>query len=466
MKDVTIIIPVYVTSEETFDWACEAIQSAKEQDCEVIVYNDGSPYVDLQHKLISKFSDTLVFGSDVNHGVSFSRNKLAEMVTTNLFIPLDCDDKFAPGAIDKLLSVWKGVPVYPDISKFGLETVVFYRLLDFDCNQLTKKLGISSVNVLQSKEQWKAIGGWNEEIDLYEDAEYNARLLGTYCGQNFHEPLVFYRQHGNQRTKKHAKISSNISTNILDMIRRYTMPCSSCGSGRRSQAMQNNVVSSGIGARPLQSRIADLPGSQGSTVLAHYIGGNGMGYHYYRGPVTKYSYKVIFDELIYVDPRDACEPDATRRTSLLIHVHKDDEVPAPVAGESIVKLEEPERKPVLKVEKQPVLSAMSDEELSENLSEGEFFGVVTDIIVDDVNTKEPEDDIFYNPSIEEISGTKMEKELLEVKESGLPDISNLSVREIRNLELTPEMAKKLLKIEKDGLDRERVVEFFENVLKG
>jgi glycosyltransferase involved in cell wall biosynthesis len=427
MKDVTIIIPSYVVDDKTYGWLVESVASALDQMVHVIVYDDGSPYK-VVNKLIKEFSrsDLYVFGSDENHGVSYARNRATEKVETTLFIPLDCDDKFGEDAIEKLHLIWDGVPVYSDLSKFGNEHIIHFRLLDFDCKMLKEKLGIAPVSVLHSIEQWKTLGGWNEDINLYEDAEYNARLLGTYCGKNVHEPLIMYRQHDLQRTKKYDAISRNISKNILDMVRRYDMPCSSCGGARRSQMVKNNSFSSSIpNVLPLQSRIDNMPGSQGELVLAHYVGGAGKMTHYYRGVVTNYPYKVMYDSLLYVDVRDTSEPDSLNKKSFLLRVNKSDtsttttapvvEVSAIVPADVIIDTATVKRVSVAFVEKVPIV---------------------------DLDKVAINDDIDY-----------------------LPDIANLSVRAIRNLDIDEEVARKLLKIETFGLNRERVIEWLNNRLK-
>jgi glycosyltransferase involved in cell wall biosynthesis len=456
MKDVTVIIPSFVTNDEQLTWLEEAITSAMSQGCNVVVYDDGSPYpVNSKLKLAWRLSTRFRFveGKE-NHGVSYARNRAVEKVETSLFIPLDCDDKFAEGAIDKLLAIWTGIPVYPDVSKFGTEVVLHYRLLDFDCEMLKQKLGTAPVNVLQSVEQWRSVGCWNEKIDLYEDAEYNARLLGTFCGKNYHEPLVLYRQHGSQRTRRHTDVSPHIRQSILEMVRRYDFMCQSCGGGRRSQIAKQNAFSSNISdVRSLQSRLAEMPGSQGEAVLAHYIGGKGQGYHYYKGPVTHFPYKVMFDDLIYVDNRDTSESESTNRRSLLIRVHKDEEkhevVEAVVdPGEVIVA---------------PADMVIADVPVPESANFGELVERVPVVRVEKHPVVEPDIiELAEQAFEEEVAAEPVAPVTAEQEVQDLPDISNMSVKEIRNLDMESEMAAKLLKIEMEGLNRDRVVKWLES----
>ena len=442
MKDVTIIIPSYVTTEERLIWLFEAIDSCLTQDCQIVIYDDGSP-IDVISKVMHKYNfDSRIYlcGEKENHGVSYARNRAVEKVQTSLFIPLDCDDKFAEGTIDKLLSVWKGVPIYSDVSKFGTELVIHYRLLDFDCGMLRQKLGIAPVNVLQSVEQWKAVGKWNENIDLYEDAEYNARLLGTFCGQNYHEPLVMYRQHGTQRTRQHPDVSPNIRQSILELVRRYEHMCQSCGGARRSQMAKNSAFSTNFQTdRPLQSRLADMPGSQGEAVLAHYIGGVGQGKHYYKGPVTHFPYKVMFDDLLYVDPRDTCDPEAIRKTSFLVRVNKQEETPVEIVPAAPVpEPTDAERVPVAKIERHPVVDVDSVEQAAQDFEEELTKHRTVEIVAE---SSEDEEDVV-----------------------DLPDISKMSIKEIRKLDLDSGTASELLKMEEETMNRDNVIEYLEGLL--
>ena len=223
MPRVSVIIPAYCDTSQKVDWLLECIESVVKQDAEIIIYDDGSPS--------NVTIDLMMFGNRVRYyrgdqvGVSHARNEAVKLATCELILPLDCDDKLHPNAISRLLSVWDGeTPVYPDVAKFGAENVPHYALLDFSCDHILKHVGFSSVNVLHRKKQWESIGGWNEELDFFEDGEYNARLFSKYCGKRFPEPLVMYRIHDSQRTVKYKKQSAYYANKIMQMIRRLEMP--------------------------------------------------------------------------------------------------------------------------------------------------------------------------------------------------------------------------------------------------
>ena len=305
---VTIIIPVYCTSVESLNWLEECLDSAV--NCSpivnVYVWDDGStvdiePITELYGKRIR-----LVGRTEENHGPAYARNRLAEAVTTELIFPLDCDDVIHPAAIRELLLAWDGTPLFPDLWKFGTHDDPHFQLLTWTCINQRKKLGIAPVNVLQSKEQWEALGGWDESFkpsDLYEDAEYNARLFLTYCAKNLHKPLIGYRQHKNSRTFQYQQQAAADARKMLRRIGGYfDMGC--CGKKRRSPSNAPEAAAA-RGMAPLLSNPENLPGVEGDRVLVQYVSGDGKLMHYIRGKATQYPYKVKFGDYLYIDSRDA-----------------------------------------------------------------------------------------------------------------------------------------------------------------
>jgi glycosyltransferase involved in cell wall biosynthesis len=397
MKDVTIIIPAYVIDEQSTTWLYECIDSALRQDCQVIVYDDYSQLdIELLKLHFENVSNLKVFKSSVHKGVSYTRNRAVEQVTTSLILPLDCDDKLVDGAVDKLLSIWDGTPVYPDLAKFGTQEVAHYRLLDFSCKLAQEKLGIASVTVLHAVDQWRTIGGWNESLDLYEDAEYNSRLMLTYCGKNLHEPLLRYRQHDKQRTRniKDTAISVQISRDILNSLRRFQVSCPACGSKRRTSA---EAIASKAQVAAV-ANVNNLPGTQDGRILAFYTGGKGQATHYYKGVFTHFAYRVEYGNYYYVDPNDATSPETPGRRSFFV-----------------------------KVEKEAVVEKVEEQKLEE------------------VVTRTPVVDVVRKPVVEP------------VVEESLPDVAALTVGDIRDLDVTEETAAVLLEREKRGKGRSGVL---------
>lgn len=369
------------------------------------MYNDGSPEVILDATLGKAYK----YGfSRTNRGVSYARNRCVEMVDTPLIYPMDCDDVLVPGAISKLLTYWDGnTPVYSDLLMFGDGGTQFRQLPQFTCENVKAKLGIASVNVLHTVEQWKSIGGWDESLTLYEDAEYNARLMLTHCGVKYPAPLVQYRQHSNQRTQVHKNKAKQLADDILAKMRGYEMACVTCGSGSRRSKVgvapktPAKMVTSSVGHG--SSMAPSIPGKSTQMVKAHYMGGKGKGPHYQRGLSTGYAYKVVYDMELMVDYKDTRHKDDTRNNSPFIRLEE-----LPGQQDATFQPEEPveviNRQPMTSMEKTPVI---------------------------DDDTKD---------SI---------------------DLHNLSFRRLQTLDMTAELAKNLLTMEKNGRNRKKHVEYLE-----
>lgn len=134
---------------------------------------------------------------------------------------------------------------------------------------------------------------------------------------------------------------------------------SGCCNKRRTPSSHNApAAAKSAVATPAQSEQRDtLPRVAGSSlpmsvssssVQARYIGGKGKGKHYYRGPVTKFAYKVTHGDVVNVDPRDA-DANETVGRSMFIAVNPSDLAPAKAA------IEEPSvtRQPVIPPARRP-----------------------------------------------------------------------------------------------------------------
>lgn len=370
-RNVALIIPVYVNNDEQLHWFEECLQSASEQNCIVSIHDDGSE-VDIGNVVSTYIKKNAIFSrSEQNLGVSHARNEAVKQVPDgSLILPLDCDDTLKPGTVERLVSVWNGIPLYTDIAKFGLENIEHYVIMEWDCSHLFNFVGFTSVNVLHSKEQWKTIGGWDESIDFYEDGEYNARLFGNFCAKRFPEPLINYRIHAGQRTKKYCSLSMVYAKKILAMVRRLDMPCTGCGGKRRSGggaaaprgSKGSSVQITGERGDNIMVDNASLPLQFEGKVLARYIGGKGKGKHYYQGIVSKMYYRSVqYGDLVYADSRDVSKLNDAGTSKFVPIERSVAQKPVPVAVPvavpapiPVVVIEDTPRVPKVNIEKEPV----------------------------------------------------------------------------------------------------------------
>lgn len=414
MHDVSIIIPAHIRTEQELGWLKECVESARKQDCEIVVYNDGSP-ID-PYELLTNYPVIYEHGHR-KHGAAHARNQAANLATKELILPLDCDDRLVDGAVAKLLSAWDGkVPVYPDISKFGDVYNEHYVLLDFNCDWVYTYVGFSSVNVLHKREYWRTLGGWDTGLEFYEDGEYNSRLFSQWCGKRLPEPLIEYRQHPAQRTNTYKKQASAYSRLILSRSRRLTMACPGCGRKNKAAKVTGaNAANAQIASRPMtvEEAIAmssNMPGEKDGRVLAIYVGGKGLGKHYYQGPGTKYPYKVVHGQQVYVNPLDT-EPHA--KNGLFHRV--EGQVVAPPA---------PVPAPV------PVVQAPEEKEIKSDI----------------------------------VRKSRISPSKREPVSQDMPDVYNLTVKDILNLELDYDDAVAMLQAEEEGKQRKKVIAYLDRIV--
>lgn len=316
LKNCTIITPVWAKEQSDVELLGECLESSVRQ-APVIVYNDGS--LASLARLERQFSSVL-FVHDTHHGKAHARNGAVQHAETELIYPLDADDWISPGTLDHLESLWQGVPLYSWIWKwYSITEQELHRLPEFTCNRT--RHSIASVNVLHSKEQWGAVGGWDERYNLYEDWLYNGKLFHLFCAQLVSEPFVFYRQHPRQSTKQvqdENRIRKLIRKELADYVKEdHTMAC--CGKAAKNRSLPQRTpkgtkVPISFSARtpgppPRNSSrfgaMSALPAANsGQIVSARYVGGKGRGAHIYRDPDTRHAYRVKHGQTLQVDITD------------------------------------------------------------------------------------------------------------------------------------------------------------------
>ena len=192
------------------------------------------------------------------------------------------------------------------------------------------------------------------------------------------------------------------------------MPCKSCGGSRYSEMVGGSSPQKVQRGDPVTVRLdqsqenVTLPLEFEGKVLVQYIGGEGRGRHYYNGPTTHTPYKVQAGSYVYVDQSDTSE---ANNVSLFQKVRRHGQTP-------------PEQ-----IAPRPIVEHKIDEPK-----------VVEEVVM----SRSPRKSTDKVPVIDE-----------------LPNISVLSLKEIQNLDMTPEIAKKLLSFEEAGRNRSKVM----NLLK-
>lgn len=181
MKSISIVIPCF-NAEKFIKKCIDSILIENLNNVEIIVIDDGS--TDQSLKIISDFSDRIIWVTGKNQGVSSARNKGLKLAKFDFVLFLDADDYLLPGYLgvcveeidraDLLISNFmyeRNYALTP--SKRLLRPVSVEEFFDswIDGNF------IPPCGLLWRKDFIESIGGWDESLNRNEDGELTLRAL-------------------------------------------------------------------------------------------------------------------------------------------------------------------------------------------------------------------------------------------------------------------------------------------------
>jgi glycosyltransferase involved in cell wall biosynthesis len=218
MPKVSVIIPAY----NAMTYLPETLKSVFKQtfnDFEVIVVNDGSS--DNIEQWASEIKDPrFKLVSQKNQGLSGARNTGINHSQGEYIAFLDADDLWEPTKLEKqvrsleanskagLIYTWvayvdeRGEPT-GRIVKNNAEGDVWQKLTE--CNIIE----CGSVAMI-CRHCFEAVGVFDRNIDAAQDWDMWLRIATYYPFAVVKEPLVRYRQHANNKSKKYAKVLQDL----------------------------------------------------------------------------------------------------------------------------------------------------------------------------------------------------------------------------------------------------------------
>jgi glycosyltransferase involved in cell wall biosynthesis len=194
--DITVVIPCFDYGR----FVHEAVSSALEQQGgppRVIVVDDGSTDAATLEAL-----DRLPPGVDLirqqNQGPAAARNAALERTETALIVPLDADDRLAPGALQTLRPVLEQRPElgysYGYARFFGAWEGEL-RLPAFDPYRLLHR-ALVPITALIRREVFDAVGGYDRDFAGYEDWDFSLSALEHgWRGELVPAVTLEYRRH-------------------------------------------------------------------------------------------------------------------------------------------------------------------------------------------------------------------------------------------------------------------------------
>lgn len=183
MPYLSVIIPLY-NKEKQIKRTVDSVLNQTYSDFELIIINDGS--TDASLEIVNQIKDDRIrIISQPNAGVSFARNRgISEALGEYIFF-LDADDLLLPGAFNVLVNVEKTnviVAGFIQTNQDGIVTrqvinkvvgIVEYPFKAFCNREILLRMG----NFFIQKDFVDKIGGLRTDFSLYEDLEWNIRIL-------------------------------------------------------------------------------------------------------------------------------------------------------------------------------------------------------------------------------------------------------------------------------------------------
>lgn len=124
-------------------------------------------------------------------GAAYARNQGMAQVTTPFCVFLDSDDILKPTFVEETIKVYRqGIYVYTDWVINGAIISTPECLKPFEAGMQ------HVVTVLLPVSAWRAVGGFDETLDVLEDEDFYTKLHAYgWCGVRCSEPLITYRRH-------------------------------------------------------------------------------------------------------------------------------------------------------------------------------------------------------------------------------------------------------------------------------
>lgn len=198
MPRVSVVIPCY-NHGQYVDEAVDSIVNQTFQDVEILVINDGStdPLTNEKLRHYNK-PRTTVFHTK-NQGLAATRNyAIREKARGDYILALDADDFFDSTFLEKAVRVLDQQPevgvVACGIRYFGAET---RKIMPpgGDVRVCLAKSGTIGSSFFR-RVCWEQAGGYNEQIEAYEDWDFYLRVLKRdWLLHVIPEYLLHYRQH-------------------------------------------------------------------------------------------------------------------------------------------------------------------------------------------------------------------------------------------------------------------------------
>lgn len=215
MKLLSVVIPVY-NRADVLPRLLDSIVAQDTRDFVLIFVDNNSTdnSVELLKAWCNKNDIEVVLRTEKKQGASAARNFGLNLVTTEYVAFFDSDDVMLPGHLSSIIR---------SISEFDSPDIIGWDGLKEFTNEKTRTVKFTMRNMVRNHlvlsilstyryaaktELVRRVGGWNEELTIWDDYELGIRLLAA-------NPTMKYRQ-GKPLVKSFYTAESYTSTHLSD----------------------------------------------------------------------------------------------------------------------------------------------------------------------------------------------------------------------------------------------------------
>lgn len=229
MKTVSVIIPLY-NKENAIKQTLESVLNQGDFVSEIIVVDDGS--TDSSASIVMDFDDSKIkYFYKTNGGVSSARNYGLEKANSDWIFFMDADDLLLSGAIESLVIFSEKYPkatvcaanhynVKGGKKNLGStqkkEGIVSYPLKSLFKFKVVPRTGCT----IYSRDLLNKIGGFDERISIFEDAEFDLKVLK-------HATLAYYPYPIYEHLLEFSELGSSLKP--IDKFYAYYISLKKCG---------------------------------------------------------------------------------------------------------------------------------------------------------------------------------------------------------------------------------------------
>lgn len=184
--EVSVIIPVGKGHENHAIRAVDSVSGQTFWNWECIVINDTGRELSLPQTWAT------VIGTSGAKGSGYARNLGTRFARGTYVVYLDADDKLEPDYIEKTLILAKATSRYVYTDWYRADRTV-HKAENYRQSDILNMIGIHAVTMLIKRDTVLELGGFDESLTAWEDADLIMRLaIEGYCGQHLPEALFEY----------------------------------------------------------------------------------------------------------------------------------------------------------------------------------------------------------------------------------------------------------------------------------